>query len=87
MTARLLYLLITVETIQLEKVSLTDMQILRLFVNMFTSDDKYCLLNRDNLAQTIQILISEEKKYISGCFFYFAFVKSTLNFEHFPKKE
>ena len=68
MTARLLYLLITVETIQLEKVSLTDMQILRLFVNMFTSDDKYCLLNRDNLAQTIEILISEEKKIFLNVF-------------------
>ena len=68
MTARLLYLLITLETIQLEKVSLTDMQILRLFVNMFTSDDKYCLLNRDNLAQTIEILISEEKKIFLNVF-------------------
>ena len=63
MTARLLYLLITVETTELEKVSLSHMQILRLFVNMFTSDDKYCLLNRDNLAQTIQILVSEKKNY------------------------
>ena len=35
---------------------------LRLFVNTLTDDDKYCLLYRDNLTQTIQILLSQKEK-------------------------
>ena len=59
-------------------------KILRLFVNTLTDDDKYCLLYRDNLTQTIQILLSEKKKTFSQ--FFSAFLKSSLNFEHFQKK-
>ena len=59
-------------------------KILRLFVNTLTDDDKYCLLYRDNLTQTIQILLSEKKKTFSQ--FFSAFLKSKGNFEHFLKK-
>ena len=56
---------------------------LRLFVNTLTDDDKYCLLYRDNLTQTIQILLSQKQKTFSQ--FFSPFLKSTLNFEHFEK--
>ena len=58
-------------------------KILRLFVNTLTDDDKYCLLYRDNITQTIQILLSQKQKNFSQ--FFSAFFKSTLNFEHFQK--
>ena len=59
-------------------------KILGLFVNTLSEDDKYCLLYGDNLTQPIQILLSQKQKTFSqfGC----AFLKSTLNFEHFQKK-
>ena len=57
---------------------------LRLFVNTLTEDDNYCLLYRDNLTQTIQILLSQKQQAFSK--FFSPFLKSTLNFEHFQKK-
>ena len=60
-------------------------KILRLFVNILTADDKYFLLNRDNSTQPIQILLSKKEDTFSQ--FFCAFLKSTLNFEHFRKKE
>ena len=57
---------------------------LRLFVNTLTDDDNYCLLYRDNLTQTIQILLSQKQETFSQ--FFSPFLKSTLNFEHFQKK-
>ena len=58
--------------------------ILRLFVNTLTDDDKYCLLYRENLTQPIQILLSQKQKTFSH--FFPAFLKCTLNFEYFQKK-
>ena len=55
-----------------------------LFLNTLTDDDKYSLLYRDNLTQPIQILLSQKQKTFSQ--FFSAFLKSTLNFEHFRKK-
>ena len=57
---------------------------LKLFVNTLTADDKYSLLNTDNLTHSIQILLSQKQKTLSG--FFFAFLKSTLNFKHFQKQ-
>ena len=54
------------------------------FLNTLTDDDKYSLLYRDNLTQPIQILLSQKQKTFSQ--FFSAFLKSTLNFEHFQKK-
>ena len=59
-------------------------KILRLFVNTLTTDDKYSLLNRDNLTQPIQIMLSQKQK--SFCPFFSTFSKSILNFEHSLKK-
>ena len=60
-------------------------KMLRLFVNTLTADDKYFLLNRDILTQSIQILLSQKQKTPSR--FFFQFLKSTCNFEHFQKKD
>ena len=59
-------------------------KILRSFVNTLSEDDKYCLLYKDNLLQPLQILLSQKQKTFSE--FFFRFLKSTLNFEHFQKK-
>ena len=60
-------------------------KILRLFVNTLTADDKYSLLNRDNLTQPIQILLYQKPNTFYE--FFSEFLKSTLNFEHFQKKD
>ena len=59
-------------------------KILGLFVNTLSDDEEYCLLYRDNLTQPIQILLSQKQKTFSQ--FFSAFLKSTLNFEHFETK-
>ena len=56
-----------------------------MFVNAFTARDKYSLRNRENLTQPIQMQLSMKQETLSQ--FSFAFFKSTLNFERFPKKE
>ena len=58
---------------------------LRLFVKILTDDETYSLLYRDNLTQPIHILLSQKQKTFSQLFS--AFLKSTLNFEHSPKKD
>ena len=57
---------------------------LRLFVNTLPADEKHYLLNRDNLTQPIQIQLSQKQKTFSE--FFFAFLKSILNFKDLPKK-
>ena len=58
--------------------------ILKLFVNTLTADEKYSLLNRGNLTQPIQILLSQKQKTFPQ--YFSAILKSTLNFEHFQKQ-
>ena len=58
---------------------------LRLLVRTLTDDEKYYLLYRENLTQPIQILLSQKRK--TFCTLFFEFTKSTLNFEHFQKKD
>ena len=58
--------------------------ILTVFVNTLTADDKHYLLNKDNLAQRIQMQLSQKQITFSECFF--AFLKSILNFIHLPRK-
>ena len=73
MAAPLQYLLNTLIALALEKSLLVIHKILRLFVNTFTADDKHYLLNRENLAQRIQMQISQKQKSFSQ--FSFAFLK------------
>ena len=58
---------------------------LRLLVKTLTDDEKYSLLHRENLTQPIQILLSQKQNTFSQ--FFSQFLKSTLNFEHFQKKD
>ena len=56
-----------------------------MFANIFTADDKYSLLNRDNLRKPIQMQLSQKKKTFSKLVS--AFLKCRLIFEHFQKKD
>ena len=84
-TAPLSNLSIPVETIQAEKVSLSDIQHLVLFVNPFTANDKNFLLNRGNLLQHFQMHLSQKRK------FFLAFLPDFLNLDsilkNFKKKD
>ena len=60
-------------------------EVLRLFVNTFTADEKHYLLNRDNLTQAIQMWLPQKQKTFSE--FFLAFLKSILNFKRLPKKD
>ena len=60
-------------------------KILRLFANRLIVNDKHVLLNRENLTQPIQIQLFQKQKTFSQ--FFFAFSKSILNFNHWPKKD
>ena len=55
------------------------------FVNTSRVNDKYDLLNRDNLTQPMQIQLSQKQKIFSK--FFFPFLKSILNFKDLPKKD
>ena len=59
-------------------------QILSLFVNILTGDDKSYLFNRGKLAQPIQMKLYQKEKTFSEIFF--AFLKSILNFKQLPKR-
>ena len=50
-----------------------------------TAVDKCSLPNRDNLMQPIPMQLSQKLKTFS--WFFPAFSKSSLNFEHFQKKD
>ena len=50
-----------------------------------TADDKYSLLNRDNLTQPIRTQLSQKQKAFSQNFL--AFSKCALNLQHFQKKD
>ena len=58
---------------------------LRLLVKTLTDDEKYSVLYRENLTQPIEILLFQKPKTFSH--FFDAFLKSTLNSEHFQKIE
>ena len=57
-----------------------------MFINALTARDKYSLRNRENLTQSIQRQLSQKEETFLE-FFFFSFLKSTLNFGHFPTKE
>ena len=60
-------------------------KILKLFVITLTTNDKHYLVNRENLTQPIQKPLPQKQKTFSE--FFFAFLKSILNFKHLPKKD
>ena len=59
-------------------------KILRPFANTLAVNDKHYLVKRENLAQPIQIELSQKQKNFSE--FLLAFLKSILNFKDLSKK-
>ena len=70
--------------LSLTKSLLVILKILRLFVNTFFANDKYSVVNRDNLLQPNQTKVSQRYKHFS--IFFSAFSKFRLNFERFQGK-
>ena len=62
---------------------LVTCKIIELFVNTFTTDSMYSLLNCANLTEPIQMQLSKKQKNVSDLFS--VFFKSRLNFENFEK--
>ena len=60
-------------------------EILRLFVNTLTADNKYSRCNVHNFAQQLQTPLSQKQK--TSCGFFIAFLKCAGNLEHFKKKD
>ena len=60
-------------------------EILRLFVNTLTADDKYSRSIMLNLPQQFQTPLSQKQKTFSG--FFIAFLEFAWNLEHFQKKD
>ena len=58
-------------------------QILGVFLNALNENDKYSVLNQDNLTQPIQIQLSRKEKKFSK--FFPKFSKTRLNLEHFQR--
>ena len=56
-------------------------EILRLFVNGLTDDDKYSGTKMQNIPQQFQTPLSQKQKTFSV--FFIAFLKCALNLEHF----
>ena len=60
-------------------------EILSLFVNALTADDKYSDSNMQNFPQQFQTPLSQKQKALSQ--FFMAFLKCEWNLEHFQKKD
>ena len=60
-------------------------KVLGLFAKTLNAGLKYSLLNRENLKKPIQMQLSRKQESFSRLFS--AILKSTINFEHFPKKD
>ena len=60
-------------------------EILTLFFNTLTTDDKYSRRNMLNFTQQFEAPLSQRQKIFSGWFL--AFLKCALNLEDFEKKD
>ena len=58
---------------------------MKLFVDTFTANDKYSLLNRDNLWEAIEMQLSQKQKFFAE--YFSAVLKSRLNFQPFQRKD
>ena len=77
--------MIIAKPIELKKSLLLTWKILGLLVNTLAPDEKYPVLNRDNLTIPIQMQLSQKQKTFSQ--FLAIFLKSKLNLEYFRKKD
>ena len=60
-------------------------EILTLFFNTLTTDDKYSRRNMLNFTKQLEALLSQKQKTFSGLFL--AFLKYALNLEHLERKD
>ena len=67
------------------KSALVRSEILTLFVNTLTTDDKYSRRKQLNFRQELEAPLSQKQKTFSR--FFLAFLKCALNLEHFQKKD
>ena len=68
----------------LKKSLLLTCQISGLLVNTLATDEKYPVVNRDNLTTPIQMQLFQKQNKFSE--FFAAFLKSRLNLDYFGKK-
>ena len=68
-----------------KKSALVWSEILTLFVNTLTANNKYSRSNVHNFAQQVQTPLSQKEK--TFCGYFIAFLKCTCNLEHFEKKD
>ena len=73
------------DILSVKKSALVRSEILRLFVNNLTADNKYSRCNVHNFAQEVQTLLSQKQK--NFCGFFIPFLKIACNLEHFEKKD
>ena len=67
-----------------KKSLLLTSQILGLLLNTLATDEKYPLLNRENLTITVQMILSQKQK--TSLQFFAAFLKSNSKLERFETK-
>ena len=67
------------------KSAIVASEILTLFVNTLTTDDKYSRRNMPNFTQQLEAPLSQKQKPFSG--FFIAFLKCELNLEHLEKED
>ena len=84
-TLPLATLLITGKSIVLQKGSVSDMQNLKTISEHTECRWEVFFLDRDNSMQRIQMELSRKVKTFSE--FFSSFLKSSLNLEHFQKKD
>ena len=67
------------------KSAIFGFEILTIFVNTLTTDDKYSRRNMLNFTQELEAPLPQKQKTFSGLFL--AFLKCALNLEYFEKKD
>ena len=67
------------------KSAIVRSEILTLFVNTLTTDDKYSRRNMLNFTQQLEAPLPQKQKTFSGLFL--AFLKCALNLEHLEKED
>ena len=67
------------------KSAIVGSEILTLFVNTLTTDDKHSGRNTLNFTQQLEAPFSQKQKTFSG--FFIAFLKCALNLEHLEKED
>ena len=68
-----------------KKCPIVASEILTLYVNTLTTNDKYSRRNMMNFTQQLEAPFSQKQKTFSG--FFLAFLKCVLNLEYLEKKD